>query len=100
MAVAFGRDCPFMKTIAVLGSTGSIGTNTLDVVRQNPHQYKVYALAAGQNVEKLSSQIQEFRPEVAVVATSDSLARLSDRLQDEGLPRSQWPDLLCGEAAL
>src|SRR5271166_1860369 len=74
-----------MKTITVLGSTGSIGTNTLDVVRRSPHQYLVYALAAGQNVDTLSSQILEFRPEVAVVATSDGLARLSDRLLAAGL---------------
>ena len=39
-----------MKTLAVLGSTGSIGTNTLDVVRRNRHLYQVYSLAAGQNV--------------------------------------------------
>ncbi len=89
-----------MKTITVLGSTGSIGTNTLDVVRQSPHQYRVYALAAGQNVELLSSQILEFHPEVAVVATSDGLARLSDRLQADGLSRSEWPELLSGQDAL
>ncbi len=89
-----------MKTITVLGSTGSIGTNTLDVVRQSRHQYRVYALAAGQNVELLSSQILEFHPEVAVVATSDGLARLSDRLQAAGLARSEWPELLSGAAAL
>jgi 1-deoxy-D-xylulose-5-phosphate reductoisomerase len=100
MAVAPGIDCPVMKTITVLGSTGSIGTNTLDVVRQSPHQYRVYALAAGLNVELLSSQILEFRPEVAVVATSDGLARLSDRLHAAGLARSEWPELRSGEDAL
>ncbi len=89
-----------MKTLTVLGSTGSIGTNTLDVVRRSRHQYQVYALAAGRNVDTLSSQILEFRPEVAVVATSDSLARLSDRLHSAGLPRAEWPELLSGEAAL
>ena len=89
-----------MKTLTVLGSTGSIGTNTLDVVRRNRHQYRVYALAAGQNVETLSSQILEFRPEVAVVATSDGLARLSECLLAAGLPRDEWPELLHGEAAL
>ncbi len=68
-----------MKTLTVLGSTGSIGTNTLDVVRRNRHQYQVYALAAGRNVELLASQILEFRPKVAVVATSDGLARLSEQ---------------------
>ena len=88
-----------MKTLTVLGSTGSIGTNTLDVVRRSRHQYRVYALAAGRNVETLASQILEFRPSVAVIATSDGLARLSERLTAAGLPRTEWPELLYGEAA-
>ena len=89
-----------MKTLTVLGSTGSIGTNTLDVVRLNRHRYQVYALAAGQNVSALTSQIQEFRPKVAVLATSDGLARLTHSLAAAGLPRAEWPELLCGDAAL
>jgi 1-deoxy-D-xylulose-5-phosphate reductoisomerase len=100
MADTLVRDCTSMKTLTVLGSTGSIGTNTLDVVRRSRHQYQVYALAAGQNVDVLSSQILEFRPQVAVVATSDALTRLSDRLQAAGLARQEWPALLSGERAL
>ena len=88
-----------MKTLTVLGSTGSIGTNTLDVVRRNSHQYQVYALAAGHNVEALASQILEFRPKVAVAATSAGLARLSEKLEAMGLPRSAWPDLRWGDGA-
>jgi len=88
-----------MKTLTVLGSTGSIGTNTLDVVRQNRHLYQVYALVAGYNVDTLVSQIAEFSPSVAVVATSEVLARLSDRLTGIGLPKQNWPELLCGDAA-
>ena len=91
-------DAP-MKTIAVLGSTGSIGTNTLDVVRRNRHLYKVYSLVAGHNVEILSAQIQEFRPQLAVVATSEGLARLTDCLASSGLPRTEWPELRWGDAA-
>ena len=72
-------DAP-MKILAVLGSTGSIGTNTLDVVRRNRHLYQVYALVAGHNVEILAAQILEFRPKLAVVATSDGLARLTECL--------------------
>ena len=69
-----------MKTLTILGSTGSIGTNTLDVVRRNRHLYRVFALAAGHNAALLASQIVEFRPQVAVLATSAGLNRLSDRL--------------------
>jgi len=89
-----------MRTITVLGSTGSIGTNTLDVVRRNSHQYRVYALAAGRNVDTLAAQIREFRPAVVVLATSADLARLTDRLVAEGVSRAEWPELLCGNKAL
>lgn len=88
-----------MKILTVLGSTGSIGTNTLDVVRRSRHQYQVYALAAGQNVDALASQIIEFQPRVAVVATSEGLSRLSNKLQTLGLPKAAWPELLWGDAA-
>jgi 1-deoxy-D-xylulose-5-phosphate reductoisomerase len=85
--------------LTILGSTGSIGTSTLDVVRRNLHRYGVYALVAGQNVDTLAAQILEFRPQLAVVATSDGLARLSDRLTAAGLARAAWPELLWGDAA-
>ena len=88
-----------MRMLTILGSTGSIGTNTLDVVRRNLHRYGVYALVAGQNVDTLAAQILEFRPQLAVVATSDGLARLSDRLTAAGLARTAWPELLWGDAA-
>jgi 1-deoxy-D-xylulose-5-phosphate reductoisomerase len=87
-----------MGRLTILGSTGSIGTNTLDVVRQNRHLYEVYGLAAGRNVELLAEQIVEFRPKVAVVA--DGTDRLAERLSATGLPKRDWPELLTGEAAL
>ena len=89
-----------MPRLTVLGSTGSIGVNTLDVVRQNSHQYQVYALAAGRNVERLAEQILEFRPKVAVVPTEDGRAELCERLNDQGLGKSDWPELLFGPPAL
>jgi len=98
MADTLARDAA-MKILTVLGSTGSIGTNTLDVVRRSQHLYQVYSLVAGQNVETLASQILEFRPKVAVVATSESLVRLSESLAAAGLARSEWPELLYGNAA-
>src|SRR5689334_7888868 len=88
-----------MRILTILGSTGSIGTNTLDVVRRSRHQYQVYALAGGYNVDVLVPQILEFRPKVAVVATSDVLARLSGRLLESGLPRAEWPELSYGDRA-
>jgi 1-deoxy-D-xylulose-5-phosphate reductoisomerase len=100
MTDAFRNDGRAMKTLTVLGSTGSIGTNTLDVVRRSRHQYRVYALAAGVNTNTLLSQILEFHPKVAVVATPEALARLSDRLAESSLPRAEWPELLWGNGPL
>src|SRR6516164_2409393 len=88
-----------MKILTVLGSTGSIGTNTLDVVRRNPHIYQIYALVAGQNVDVLAGQIIEFHPKIAAVATDDALQRLSARLIEMGHPREVWPVLVAGNAA-
>jgi 1-deoxy-D-xylulose-5-phosphate reductoisomerase len=89
-----------MQNITILGSTGSIGTNTLDVVRQNRHRYSVFALAAGRNIDLLCSQIQEFRPKVAVAATDSGIAALRTRLLESGLSRTDWPELLSGPDAL
>ena len=88
-----------MKTLTVLGSTGSIGTSTLDVIRRNRAQYDVYALVAGRNLDTLVPQIVEFHPKVVVLATSDGVARLSTRLTQAGFPKSEWPELLWGDAA-
>ncbi|HWB84770.1 MAG TPA: 1-deoxy-D-xylulose-5-phosphate reductoisomerase [Bryobacteraceae bacterium] len=88
-----------MKILTVLGSTGSIGTSTLDVVRRNRQRYRIHALVAGQNVETLASQILEFQPEVAVVATPEGVSRLSDQLVAAALPRSRWPELASGSDA-
>jgi 1-deoxy-D-xylulose-5-phosphate reductoisomerase len=89
-----------MKTLTILGSTGSIGTNTLDVVRRSRHVYDVYALAAGRNAELLASQILEFRPKVAVAGSSAGVERIIELLNDANLPGAQWPELLTGDAAL
>ncbi len=100
VATASAKSACAMKTLTVLGSTGSIGTNTLDVIRQNPHLYDVYALAAGQNVEVLLGQVLEFQPRVVVLSTLEGLERLASGLRQKGLPRERWPELLSGPAAL
>jgi 1-deoxy-D-xylulose-5-phosphate reductoisomerase len=82
--------------ITILGSTGSIGVSTLDVVRQNPDRFKIHALVAGKNLDVLCSQILEFRPDLVVVADSAVLDALSLRLQDSSLARKSWPDLAEG----
>ena len=89
-----------MTRLTVLGSTGSIGVNTLDVARQNSHQYQVYALAAGRNVGRLVQQIAEFRPAVAVVPSEELRVELGEQLAQSGLAKNVWPELLYGPQAL
>ena len=66
-----------LKQIAILGSTGSIGVNTLDVIRAHPDRFKVVALTAAKQVERLAEQCIEFNPAIAVVADADGAAQLS-----------------------
>ena len=70
-----------MKKIAILGSTGSIGTQTLEVVRSNP-DIQVVALAAGSSVEKMERQIREFRPALAGMWSREAAADLRNRVRD------------------
>ncbi|WP_284639101.1 1-deoxy-D-xylulose-5-phosphate reductoisomerase [Paenibacillus silviterrae] len=65
-----------MKKISILGSTGSIGTQTLDVISHYPEQFEVVALAGGHNVELLAEQVKRFRPSVVSVATQAAADQL------------------------
>ncbi|MEQ4675149.1 1-deoxy-D-xylulose-5-phosphate reductoisomerase [Providencia vermicola] len=65
-----------MKRLTVLGSTGSIGTNTLSVVRQNPEKFQVLALVAGKNVAEMAKQCLEFNPKYAAMADESSAKAL------------------------
>lgn len=89
-----------MRTLTVLGSTGSIGTNTLDVIGKSRHLYEVYALAAGSNVDVLAAQILEFKPKVAVLPTAAGVERLGSELALRGLGPHEWPELAAGKQAL
>ncbi|MBZ5592233.1 MAG: 1-deoxy-D-xylulose-5-phosphate reductoisomerase [Acidobacteriia bacterium] len=87
-----------MSRLTVLGSTGSIGTNTLDVIRQNSHRYQVYGLAAGRNIDLLAEQILEFHPSVVALPEREGKDQLAGKLA--ALPKSQWPELTTGPQAL
>jgi len=70
-----------MKSVTILGSTGSIGTQTLDVIRHNVDRFKVVGLsAAGGNVELLAGQVREFLPPVVAIADEDAAADLTQKL--------------------
>ncbi len=71
-----------MKNIAILGSTGSIGTQTLEVVRNNREELRVVALAAGSSVDMMEQQIREFRPLLAAMWYEEAAADLRARVSD------------------
>lgn len=71
-----------MKKIAILGSTGSIGTQTLEIVRNNADELEVVALAAGNNTALMEAQIREFHPRVAVMWSEEAAAELRLRVAD------------------
>ncbi len=88
-----------MRALTILGSTGSIGQSTLDVVRHRPDRFKVHALVAGRNVDRLAEQILEFRPALAVIETEADLPHLRNRITALGLEHSDWPEFGFGAAA-
>ncbi len=81
-----------MKRIAVLGSTGSIGTQTLDVIREYPERFKAEVLIAGSNVDRLVEQAREFRPALAVVADESKYAALKEALAPLGIEAAAGND--------
>jgi 1-deoxy-D-xylulose-5-phosphate reductoisomerase len=74
-----------MQNITILGSTGSIGVSTLDVIARHPDRYTVYALTAHSKVEELAAQCAKFRPQVAVVGSAKSAQELQRLLNTQGL---------------
>jgi len=76
------------KRIAILGSTGSIGTQTLEVVRKNPDRFEVYAISANRSVDKLIEQAREFKPEMVCIADEQYYDQLKEALAD--LPCKVW----------
>ncbi len=89
-----------MTSVSVLGSTGSIGVSTLDVIRHNSRRFQVFALAAGRNVELLARQIAEFRPQIAVISDPALLLLLTETLASLRLEKSCWPELIAGPRGL
>ncbi len=85
-----------MTNLTLLGSTGSIGTSTLDVVRRWPDRFGIYALVAGRNVSLLAEQIAEFKPRVAVVADEACLESLRKELKSRSIA---IPELAYGPEA-
>ena len=73
------------QVLTILGSTGSIGESTLDVVSRHPEKFRVFALAGHRQVDKLAAQCKQFCPEYAVVGDADHAAELEKKLKQEGI---------------
>lgn len=85
-----------MKAITILGSTGSIGTQTLDIVTDNPDKFRVVGLAAGSNVALLAEQISKFQPEIVALGNEKKLTQLKEAIAF--LPNK--PQILVGQEGI
>ncbi|MEG4805522.1 1-deoxy-D-xylulose-5-phosphate reductoisomerase [Microcoleus sp. ARI1-B5] len=85
-----------MKAITLLGSTGSIGTQTLDIVAEYPEQFRIVGLTAGRNVTLLAQQIRQFKPEIVAICDADKLQELKEAIAD----LDPQPILLAGESGV
>lgn len=84
------------QTLTILGSTGSIGNNTLDVVARHPDLFSVFALTAAVQVDAMLAQCQRFLPRVAVMSSPPHAVQLREKVRELGLP----VEVLSGSAAL
>ena len=91
-----------MKALSVLGSTGSIGTQTLELAEEFPDRFQVVALTAGNNLDLLVSQIQRHAPEVVAMANAERVSELRERLQalEPAARPARMPELLGGSEGL
>ena len=85
-----------MKAITILGSTGSIGTQTLDIVTHNPDKFRVVGLAAGSNVTLLAEQIRTFKPEIVALGDEQKLTELKEAISSV----ANLPQIIVGEKGI
>ncbi len=84
------------KAISILGSTGSIGTQTLDIVRSHPDKFRVVGMAAGRNIQLLAEQVREFHPEIVATSQENLLPELKSLLKD----LEHQPQIIAGKEAI
>ncbi len=98
MAITAFENSPDTSTtprrVTVLGSTGSVGRNTLDLIARRPQDYAVEALTANRNVDLLIDQARKFQPEFAVIATEELYPELKDGLDGTGVTAAAGPQAL------
>lgn len=92
------KGASFKKRLSLLGSTGSIGTQTLDIVDQCPDNFVVDALSAGNNVELMAEQVQKYKPKVAALGTAEAANKLKEIL--EAINFQDMPEIYHGEEGI
>ena len=85
------------KRLSLLGSTGSIGTQTLDICRERPAQFECVAMAAGGNLDLLAQQIAEFKPKLVSIRDSNQIDTLRNKLRSLGIADNAMPMLAHGD---
>jgi len=88
------------KKLSLLGSTGSIGTQTLDICRERPGQFACVAMAAGGNLDLLAAQIAEFKPKLVSIRESSQIDTLRNKLKSLGVSDANMPELAHGEEGI
>ena len=88
------------KLVSVLGSTGSVGCNTLDLMARHPDKFKAVAISGNRNVELLAEQARKFNPALAVVAAEDHYKELKHALSGTGVEAAAGRDSLVHAAEL
>ena len=86
-----------IKKISLLGSTGSIGTQTLDICRERPGQFQCVAMAAGGNLDLLAQQIAEFKPKLVSIRQSNQIDALINKLKGLGVNENTFPQFAAGD---
>lgn len=89
-----------MKLISLLGSTGSIGTQTLDICRERPDKFRCVAIAAGNNLKLFAQQIAEFKPKLVSIQNGNNLDQLKTELNSLGLTPQHYPEFSHGTAGV
>eukprot|EP00594_Rhizosolenia_setigera_P007654 CAMPEP_0178954214 /NCGR_PEP_ID=MMETSP0789-20121207/8862_1 /TAXON_ID=3005 /ORGANISM="Rhizosolenia setigera, Strain CCMP 1694" /LENGTH=486 /DNA_ID=CAMNT_0020635583 /DNA_START=132 /DNA_END=1592 /DNA_ORIENTATION=- len=90
----------FQKRLSLLGSTGSIGTQTLEIVDACPENFVVDALSAGTNSELMCDQVLKYKPKVVSMSTQKAAEDLKDRLQSAGLGKDSQPEIVFGDEGI
>ncbi len=88
-----------MKNIAILGSTGSIGTQTIDIILAHPDEFRATVLTAGSNVDLLVDQARQLRPSLAVIADQSLYGRLKELLAPLGIDCAAGPEAIADAMA-